>query len=141
MALAPNFVLLLAARLLLGLALGGFGAMATAMAAHLVPATTSAGRGVPTTVLSWGARSEPTRLEQIGGLIVMVGNVGIALGAVGGGVLVDAVSARTPLVAGGVAAVVGAAMLVTPRRRRPPSAPGTTSGDDRPDRPSAKEHP
>lgn len=96
---------------------------------------------MPTTVLSWGARSEPTRLEQIGGLIVMVCNVGIALGAVGGGVLVDAVSARTPLVAGGVAAVVGAAMLVTPRRRRPPSAPGTTSGDDRPDRPSAKEHP
>lgn len=74
--------------------------------------------GVPTTVLSWGARSEPTRLERIGGLIVMVCNIGIALGAVGGGVLVDGVSARTPLVAGGVLAVAGAVVLVTLRRRR-----------------------
>jgi DHA1 family purine ribonucleoside efflux pump-like MFS transporter len=72
--------------------------------------------GVPTTVLSWGARSEPARLEQIGGLIVMVCNIGIALGAVGGGLLVDGVSAGTPLAVGGVAAVVGAAVLVSLRR-------------------------
>ena len=74
--------------------------------------------GLPTTVLSWGARIQPTRLEQIGGLIVMVCNVGIALGAVGGGILVDGVSAGTPLVAGGVAAIAGAAMLVTLRQQR-----------------------
>src|SRR5262245_29671388 len=37
-AFAPNLVVLLAARLLLGIALGGFWAMATAMAAHLVHA-------------------------------------------------------------------------------------------------------
>ncbi|WCN79496.1 MFS transporter [Micromonospora sp. LH3U1] len=74
--------------------------------------------GVPTTVLSWGARSEPTRLEQMGGLIVMVCNIGITAGAAGGGVLVDGVSARTPLAAGGVAAVAGAAVLVTLRRQR-----------------------
>ncbi|MEU0790074.1 MFS transporter [Amycolatopsis sp. NPDC005961] len=74
--------------------------------------------GVPTTVLSWGARSEPARLEQMGGLIVMVCNIGIALGAVGGGLLVDGVSAGAPLAAGGVAAVVGAAVLVSLRRRR-----------------------
>jgi DHA1 family purine ribonucleoside efflux pump-like MFS transporter len=73
--------------------------------------------GVPTTVLSWGARSEPARLEQIGGLIVMVCNIGIALGAVGGGLLVDGVSAGTPLAVGGVAAVVGAAVLVSLRRQ------------------------
>ena len=73
--------------------------------------------GVPTTVLSWGARAEPTRLEQIGGLIVMVCNVGIALGAVGGGLLVDSTSAGTPLVVGGLSAVAGAAVLVTLRRR------------------------
>jgi len=73
--------------------------------------------GVPTTVLSWGARSEPTRLEQIGGLIVMVCNIGIALGASVGGVLVDGVSARTPLLAGGVATIAGAALLATVRRR------------------------
>jgi predicted MFS family arabinose efflux permease len=73
--------------------------------------------GVPTTVLSWGARTEPARLEQIGGLIVMVCNIGIALGAVGGGLLVDGVSAGTPLALGGVAAVVGAAVLVSLRRQ------------------------
>jgi predicted MFS family arabinose efflux permease len=73
--------------------------------------------GVPTTVLSWGARTEPARLEQIGGLIVMVCNIGIALGAVGGGLLVDGVSAGTPLAVGGVAAVVGAAVLVSLRRQ------------------------
>lgn len=54
----------------------------------------------------------------MGGLIVMVCNIGIALGAAVGGVLVDGVSAGTPLAAGGVAAVAGAAALVTLRRRR-----------------------
>jgi predicted MFS family arabinose efflux permease len=78
--------------------------------------------GVPTAALSWGARREPARLEQIGGLIVMVCNVGIALGAVGGGLLVDGVSARTPLAAGGVLAVAGAALLV---RSTPASRPFT----------------
>lgn len=73
--------------------------------------------GVPTTVLSWGARSAPARLEQIGGLIVMVCNVGIALGAAGGGILVDGVSAATPLTVGGAAAVAGATMLVALRRQ------------------------
>ena len=73
--------------------------------------------GVPTTVLSWGARSEPSRLEQIGGLIVMVCNIGMALGAAGGGILVDGISARAPLAAGGVTVVVGAAILVTLRPR------------------------
>jgi predicted MFS family arabinose efflux permease len=82
--------------------------------------------GVPTTVLSWGARAEPVRLEQIGGLIVTVCNVGVATGAAVGGVLVDAVTASTPLLVGGVAAVVGAVVLVTlsrpPRPDRDPAA-------------------
>jgi predicted MFS family arabinose efflux permease len=72
--------------------------------------------GVPTTVLSWGARSQPARLEQIGGLIVMVCNIGIALGAVSGGVLIE-VSAGAPLVAGGVTAIAGAALLATLKQR------------------------
>jgi predicted MFS family arabinose efflux permease len=75
--------------------------------------------GVPTTVLSWGARTEPTRLEQMGGLIVTVCNIGIALGAAVGGVLVDGISASTPLLVGGVAAIVGAVMLVTLRDSHP----------------------
>lgn len=73
--------------------------------------------GVPTTVLAWGARAEPQRLEQVGGLIVTVCNVGIALGAVLGGLLVDAVSPSAPLLAGGLTAVVGAGLLVTSGRR------------------------
>jgi DHA1 family purine ribonucleoside efflux pump-like MFS transporter len=73
--------------------------------------------GVPTTVLSWGARTQPTRLEQIGGVIVTVCNVAIALGAVVGGLLVDHVSESTPLLVGGVASIAGAAVLVSLRRR------------------------
>ena len=76
--------------------------------------------GVPTTILSWGARTEPTRLEQIGGVIVTVCNIGIAVGATVGGILVDDVSAGALLLAGGVASIGGAAVLVTVRRRRRP---------------------
>jgi len=72
--------------------------------------------GVPTTVLSWGARAEPGRLEQIGGLIVTVCNVAIATGAIAGGVLVDEVAADVPLLVGGLAAVAGAALLAGLRR-------------------------
>lgn len=73
--------------------------------------------GVPTTVLSWGARTEPARLEQIGGVIVTVCNVAIATGAIVGGVLVDEVAADIPLVVGGIAAIAGAALLSGLRRR------------------------
>jgi DHA1 family purine ribonucleoside efflux pump-like MFS transporter len=73
--------------------------------------------GVPTSVLTWGARIEPDRLEQIGGLIVTVCNIAIAVGAIVGGLLVDGVSASTPLLVGGLAAVVGAVILVSVRRR------------------------
>ncbi|GAA2616743.1 hypothetical protein [Paractinoplanes durhamensis] len=67
--------------------------------------------GVPTTVLSWGARTEPARLEQIGGIIVTVCNVAIALGAGAGGLLVDEVAADASLPAGGIAAIAGAVLL------------------------------
>lgn len=73
--------------------------------------------GIPTTVLSWGARVEPNRLEQIGGVIVTVCNIAIALGAALGGLLVDGVSASTPLLVGGIAALLGAALLTSLRRR------------------------
>jgi predicted MFS family arabinose efflux permease len=73
--------------------------------------------GVPTAVLSWGARAEPDRLEQIGGLIVTVCNIAIAVGAVVGGLLVDGVSASAPLLVGGVASIAGAVALVLLRRR------------------------
>jgi len=74
--------------------------------------------GVPTAVMTWGARTEPARLEQIGGLIVTVCNIAIALGAIVGGMLVDSISASTPLLVGALAAVVGAAVLSSSRRQR-----------------------
>jgi predicted MFS family arabinose efflux permease len=74
--------------------------------------------GVPTTVLSWGARTAPTQLEQIGGAIVTVCNVAIALGAIVGGVLVDEVAANMPLLVGGIAAIAGAALLTSLRQQR-----------------------
>ena len=52
--------------------------------------------GVPPSVLSWGARTAPARLEQIGGPIVTVCNTAIAVGAGFGGVLVDGVGATSP---------------------------------------------
>ncbi len=73
--------------------------------------------GVPTTVLSWGARTEPTRLEQIGGVIVTVCNLAIAAGAAVGGALVDGVGSATPLLVGGIAALAGAILLPLLRRR------------------------
>jgi predicted MFS family arabinose efflux permease len=72
--------------------------------------------GVPTTILSWGARTQPARLEQIGGLIVMVCNIGIAVGATFGGFLADAASASTPLLLGGAASILGAAVMAAQRR-------------------------
>lgn len=50
--------------------------------------------GVPTAVLTWGAKTGPIRLEQIGGLIVTGCNIAIAVGAIVGGMLVDGISAR-----------------------------------------------
>lgn len=73
--------------------------------------------GVPTTVMSWGARTQPSRLEQIGGVVVTVCSVGITIGAVAGGVLVDVVSPVAPLLAGGAAALAGALVLSAARTR------------------------
>jgi DHA1 family purine ribonucleoside efflux pump-like MFS transporter len=73
--------------------------------------------GVPTAVLTWGARAEPARLEQIGGLIVTACNVGIAVGGIVGGFLVDEVAASAPLVVGGIAAIISAAVLTSLRRQ------------------------
>ncbi|WP_250008248.1 MFS transporter [Actinoplanes sp. M2I2] len=73
--------------------------------------------GFPTTAQTWGARTEPARLEQVGGLMVTVFQIAIAAGAVGGGLLVDHVTASAPLIAGGLAAIAGGALLAVRRRR------------------------
>ena len=74
--------------------------------------------GVPTTVLSWGARTEPARLEQIGGVIVTVCNIAIAIGASVGGVLVDGISTSSVLLVGGLASVAGSVVLTILSSRR-----------------------
>ncbi|MDM7991561.1 MFS transporter [Arthrobacter sp. zg-Y877] len=75
--------------------------------------------GLPTSVLSWGARAQPDRLEQIGALVVTVCNIAIALGAVVGGVLVDGPGASATLIVGGTAALLGAVILTSLRTTRP----------------------
>ena len=72
--------------------------------------------GVPTTVLTWGARTEPARIEQVSGVIVAVCNLAIATGAAAGGVIVDRQSATAPLIAGAVAVIAGGLLLTSLRR-------------------------
>ena len=67
--------------------------------------------GVPTTVLTWGAHTEPTRIEQVSGVIVSVCNLAIATGAAAGGVIVDRQSATAPLIAGAIAVIAGGLLL------------------------------
>jgi DHA1 family purine ribonucleoside efflux pump-like MFS transporter len=73
--------------------------------------------GIPTLLQTWMARAEPERLESVGGLVVATFQVAIAVGAVVGGVLVDAVGVHTALVAGGIAGIAGGVLLSTLRRR------------------------
>jgi DHA1 family purine ribonucleoside efflux pump-like MFS transporter len=72
--------------------------------------------GTPTAVLTWGARTEPTRLEQVGGLIVTVVQLAIGTGAVVGGLLVDSVSTSAPLLVGGAATLIGGVLLTALRQ-------------------------
>jgi predicted MFS family arabinose efflux permease len=72
--------------------------------------------GVPTTVLTWGAHTEPTRIEQVSGVIVSVCNLAIATGAAVGGVIVDRQSTTTPLIAGATAVIAGGLLLASLRR-------------------------
>jgi len=68
--------------------------------------------GVPTTVLSWGARTEPARIEQVSGVIVTVCNLAIAVGAAVGGVLIDNVHATASLAFGATSALAGGLLLI-----------------------------
>ncbi len=72
--------------------------------------------GVPTTLQTWGARTEPAHLEQIGGLLVVMFNVAIAAGAVIGGILVDGVSPAALLLVGGLSAAAGGLLISCLRR-------------------------
>jgi predicted MFS family arabinose efflux permease len=67
---------------------------------------------LPTTISTWLARAEPTRLESVGGLQTAVFQVAVALGAFIGGLLVDGAGVQTALLAGGAASLVGALIMV-----------------------------
>ncbi len=73
--------------------------------------------GVPTSLMTWMARAEPTRLESVGGLQAAAFQVAIATGAVVGGLLVDGVSVQAALLVGGVAAAAGGVLLASLRLR------------------------
>ena len=75
----------------------------------------------PTIANTWVARVAPDRLESVGALTVTMFQVGITLGAIGGGVLVDLVDVDAALTAGAVAAVVGGLVLVSRRPVQPTS--------------------
>ncbi|GLK19061.1 MFS transporter [Herbiconiux flava] len=72
---------------------------------------------VPTTLTTWMARAEPTRLESVGGLQSATFQVAIALGAIIGGLLVDGIGVQTALITGGVSAALGALLLVSLKPR------------------------
>ena len=72
---------------------------------------------VPTTLTTWMARAEPSRLESVGGLQSATFQVAIALGAIIGGLLVDGIGVQTALITGGVSAALGALLLVTLKPR------------------------
>jgi DHA1 family purine ribonucleoside efflux pump-like MFS transporter len=68
---------------------------------------------LPTTISTWLARAEPTKLESVGGLQTAVFQVAVALGAFLGGLLVDGAGVQTALLAGGAASLVGAVVMVS----------------------------
>jgi DHA1 family purine ribonucleoside efflux pump-like MFS transporter len=71
---------------------------------------------IPTGLQTWIARIEPERLESASGLMIATFQAAIALGALAGGVLVDAAGVRWALVAGGAAAALGGVGLAALRR-------------------------
>ena len=73
--------------------------------------------GVATSLQSWGARIQPARLEQIGGILVTAANGAVAVGAVVGGQLVDAGGAAPSPLLGGAAALAGGALVASLRQR------------------------
>jgi predicted MFS family arabinose efflux permease len=72
--------------------------------------------GLPTATQTWVARSAPQHLDAIGGLIVTVFQIAIALGAGVGGALVDGLNVQAALVAGGIASGVGGVLLASRTR-------------------------
>ena len=63
-----------------------------------------------------GALTQPTRLEQISGLLVVMFTIAIAAGAVVGGILVDGISPAALLLVGGIPPIVGGLLIAAFRR-------------------------
>ena len=85
---------------------------------------------LPTTISTWLARAEPTKLESVGGPQTAVFQVAVALGAFAGGLLVDGAGAQTALLAGGAARLIGAAVMISIKPA--PWRPAPERTNDRP---------
>ncbi|WP_205471822.1 MFS transporter [Nocardioides sp. SYSU D00038] len=111
---------LLLAPVLLGVATTSFALVSDSFAAVLVAVAAwgAAFGGVPTLAQTWVARVEPDRLESASGLVVMMFQLAIAVGAAVGGLMVETVGIRTSLVVGGVAAAVGGVLISSTQRGR-----------------------
>jgi predicted MFS family arabinose efflux permease len=76
---------------------------------------------MPTALQTWLARAAPDHLDAVGGLLVTVFQLAIAIGAGVGGALVDGLDVRAAFIAGGFAAAIGGIVLAA-RLRRPAAA-------------------
>lgn len=73
--------------------------------------------GVATSLQSWGARIQPTRHEQIGGLLVTAANAAVAVGAVTGGLLIEGEAGTPSPLLGGFVAIAGGLLVASLRQR------------------------
>ncbi len=73
--------------------------------------------GVATSLQSWGARTQPARLEQIGGVLVTAANAAVAVGAATGGLLIDGAAGTPSPLLGGLTALAGGLLIASLRQR------------------------
>ncbi len=66
---------------------------------------------VPIGLQTWMARAAPDQLESVGGVFIATFQISIMLGSISGGVLLDNVGARSPIVFTGILMVLAALMF------------------------------
>lgn len=71
----------------------------------------------PVMTQTWMGRAAPDQLEGVGGLFLAVIQIGVALGAIAGGIAVDVLGTSAPLYATAICALLAAITIVT---QRPP---------------------
>jgi DHA1 family purine ribonucleoside efflux pump-like MFS transporter len=69
----------------------------------------------PVMTQTWMGRAAPDQLEGVGGLFLAVIQLGVTLGAIAGGIAVDAVGTSAPLYVTAICAVLAAVLIATQR--------------------------